>query len=59
MELSDVIDENSLQVDETGDDDELSDIREELAGRVTVTPLLGTLSFDFEVLASSFVILEC
>ena len=56
MELSDVIDENSLQVDETGDDDELSDIREELAGRVTVTPLL---SFDFEVLASSFVIAFC
>ena len=55
------MEENSLQEDETGDIDELSDIWEEVARRVTVTPLLGTdsLFFDFETLVSSIVTVFC
>ena len=60
VEGSEVMLENSLLVDEAGDNDELSEIWEEVAGRVTVTPLLGsTLSFDLEALASSFVSVFC
>jgi len=69
LERSEVMEENSLLEDETGENesDELSEIWE-VAGTLTVTPFLfGTefvpaldsLFFDLEALASSFVTVLC